>query len=232
MFGWFDPRYWLFIAPALLFMLYAQWRVQSAYNKWGRVANSHNIPGVRVAERLLQESGMYGVNIRGIRGQLTDNYDPRNKTLNLSEGTAQQESVAALAVVAHEVGHAQQDASDFFLLRLRSGLVPAVNFGSQLGPILFLVGLLLQFSPLMWVGIIFFSAAFVFALVTLPVELDASRRAMGMLTSTGLVVGDREKRGARAVLSAAALTYVAALLTALFQLLYYIMLATGGRRRD
>ena len=175
---------------------------------------------------------MYGVNIRGIRGQLTDNYDPRNKTLNLSEGTAQQESVAALAVVAHEVGHAQQDASDFFLLRLRSGLVPAVNFGSQLGPILFLVGLLLQFSPLMWVGIIFFSAAFVFALVTLPVELDASRRAMGMLTSTGLVVGDREKRGARAVLSAAALTYVAALLTALFQLLYYIMLATGGRRRD
>lgn len=230
-FAW-DPRYWLFIAPALLFMLFAQWRVKSAYNKWGRVINSRRIPGVRAAEQLLSEGGLYGVNIRGIRGQLTDNYDPRSKTLNLSEGTAQQESVASLAIVAHEVGHALQDERGFFLLRLRGGLVPAVNFGSQLGPILFFVGLLLQFTPLMWIGIIFFSGAFVFALVTLPVEIDASRRAMDMLTSSGLLVGADERRGARAVLSAAALTYIAALLTALFQLLYYIMLASGGRRRS
>lgn len=228
----FDPMYWLFIGPALLFMLFAQWRVRSAYNKWGRVVNSRNIPGVTAAEQLVRENGLYGVGIKGIRGHLTDNYDPRSKTLNLSEGTARQDSVASLAIVAHEVGHAMQDHTGYALLRLRGGLVPAVNFGSQLGPLLFFVGLLLQFDFLMWVGIIFFSGAFIFALVTLPVELDASRRAMNMLTSSGLVVGDREKRGARAVLTAAALTYVAALLTALFQLLYYIMLASGGRRRD
>jgi Zn-dependent membrane protease YugP len=229
---YFDPRYWLFIGPALLFMLYAQWRVRSAYAKWGKVANSRNIPGVRVAEQLMQENGLYGVSIRGIRGQLTDNYDPRNKTLNLSESTARTESVASLAIVAHEVGHAMQDATGYFLLRLRGGLVPAVNFGSQLGPLLFFVGLILQFRPLMWIGIVFFSAAFIFALVTLPVEINASRRAMNMLTSSGLVMDGREKNGARAVLTAAALTYVAALLTALFQLLYYVMLASGGRRRN
>lgn len=230
MFAW-DPRYWLYIAPALLFMLFAQWRVKSAYAKWSRVINSHSIPGARAAEQLLSENGLYGVNIRGVGGQLSDNYDPRTKTLNLSQGTAQQDSVASLAVVAHEIGHAMQDAKGFFLLRVRGAIVPAVNFGSQLGPILFIVGLLLQFSPLMWIGIIFFSGAFVFTLVTLPVELDASRRAMNMLTASGLVVSADEKRGARAVLSAAALTYVAALLTALFQLLYYISLASGGRRR-
>lgn len=229
-FAW-DPRYWLFIAPALLFMLFAQWRVKSAYAKWSRVLNSRSIPGVRAAQQLLSENGLYGVNIREVGGQLSDNYDPRTKTLNLSQGSAQQDSVASLAVVAHEIGHAMQDAKGFFLLRVRGGLVPAVRFGSQLGPILFFVGLLLQFGPLMWVGIVFFSGAFVFALVTLPVELDASRRAMNMLTASGLVVGADEKRGARAVLTAAALTYVAALLTALFQLLYYISLASGGRRR-
>src|SRR5690554_2424274 len=228
----FDPMYWLFIGPALLFMLYAQWRVSTAYNKWGRVRNTRGIPGVLAAEQLVRQNGLFGVNIRGIRGHLTDNYDPRNKTLNLSEATAQQDSVASLAIVAHEVGHAVQDHTNFALLRLRGGLVPAVNFDSQLGPLLFFAGLLLQFDFLMWLGIIFFSGAFIFALVTLPVELDASRRAMNMLTSSGLIVDPQEKRGARAVLTAAALTYVAALLTALFQLLYYIMLAAGGRRRD
>jgi Zn-dependent membrane protease YugP len=226
-----NPTYWLFIAPALLLMLFAQWRVRSAYNKWGEVANSHRIPGAEAAQRLMAEGGLYGVNVRGIRGQLTDNYDPRSKTLNLSESTAQQASVASLAIVAHEIGHARQDATGFALLRLRAGLVPAVNFGSQLGPILFIVGYFLQFSPIMWLGVLFFSMAFVFALVTLPVELDASSRAMRMLQSSGLLVDEKERKGARAVLNAAALTYVAALLSALFQLLYYVMLASGGRRR-
>jgi Zn-dependent membrane protease YugP len=226
-----NPTYWLFVAPALLLMLYAQWRVRSAYNKWGEVANSQGIPGAQAAQRLMAENGLYGINVQGIRGQLTDNYDPRSKTLNLSESTARQSSVASVAIVAHEIGHASQDATGYALLRLRAGLVPAVNFGAQLGPILFIVGYFLQFSALMWVGVIFFSMAFVFALVTLPVEINASSRALRMLKTSGLLVSDEERKGARAVLSAAALTYVAALLTALFQLLYYVMLASGGRRR-
>jgi Zn-dependent membrane protease YugP len=198
-----NPTYWLFVAPALLLMLYAQWRVRSAYNKWGEVANSQGIPGAQAAQRLMAENGLYGINV----------------------------SVASVAIVAHEIGHASQDATGYALLRLRAGLVPAVNFGAQLGPILFIVGYFLQFSALMWVGVIFFSMAFVFALVTLPVEINASSRALRMLKTSGLLVSDEERKGARAVLSAAALTYVAALLTALFQLLYYVMLASGGRRR-
>ncbi len=229
-FYWWNPTYWLFVAPALLLMLYAQWRVRSAYNKWGRIPNSRGIPGAKAAEELLSQGGMY-VRVQGIPGELTDNYDPRSKTLNLSEGTARGASVASLAIVAHEIGHAQQDATGSLLLQLRGGIVPAVNIGSQLGPILFIVGFFLQFSPLMWLGVGLFSLAFVFALITLPVELDASRRAMQMLTSSSLLVGGDEHNGAQAVLNAAALTYVAALLMALMQLLYYVMLASSGRRR-
>lgn len=226
-----NPLYWLFVAPALLLMLYAQWRVQSAYNKWGRISNSRGLSGSKAAEELLSQGGLYGLRIQGIPGNLTDNYDPRTKTLNLSEGSIRGDSIASLAVVAHEIGHAQQDATGSFLLQLRGGIVPAVNIGSQLGPILFIVGFFLQFSPLMWLGVGLFSLAFVFALITLPVELDASNRAMRMLTSSGMLVGNDEQKGARAVLSAAALTYVAALLMALMQLLYYVMMASGGRRR-
>lgn len=226
-----NPLYWIIIGPALLFMLYAQWRVRSAYNKWGQIANSRRIPGAQVAGTLIEQNGLYGLNVRGIGGQLTDNYDPRNKTLNLSQSTAQQDSVAAMAIVAHEVGHATQDATGYGLMRLRTNIVPAVNFGSQLGPILFIVGFFLQFQPLMWVGVVFFSMAFVFALVTLPVELNASSRAMRMLSDSSLIIGEDERRGARAVLNAAALTYIAGLLTALAQLLYYVLLASGGRRR-
>ena len=230
MFFW-NPIYWLFVAPALLLMLFAQWRVRSAYNKWGKVANHSNLPGAKVAERLMADNGIYDVSIRPIAGELTDNYDPRSHTLNLSQGTGSQNSVAAMAIVAHEVGHAQQHAKGSLLLQLRSGIVPAVNIGAQFGPLLFIAGFFLQLTPLMWLGIAFFSLAFVFALITLPVEIDASSRALRMLKSSGIVVGDDERRGARAVLSAAALTYVAAMLMALFQLLYYVMLAGSGRRR-
>jgi len=230
MFFW-NPTYWLFIAPALLLMLFAQWRVRSAYNKWGKVANHSNLSGAKVAERLMADNRIYDVSIRPIAGELTDNYDPRSHTLNLSQGTGSQNSVAAMAIVAHEVGHAQQHAKGSLLLQLRSGIVPAVNIGAQFGPLLFIAGFFLQLTPLMWLGIAFFSLAFVFALITLPVEIDASSRALRMLKSSGIVVGDDERRGARAVLSAAALTYVAAMLMALFQLLYYVMLAGSGRRR-
>lgn len=228
---WFNPIFWVFVGPALLLALYAQWRVRSAYNKWGKVPNNLGLAGAQAAEKLLNETGLYGVKIQGIAGQLTDNYNPREKTLNLSESTARQRSVAALAVVAHEIGHAQQDAANFALLKLRGGLVPAVNFGSHLGPILFIIGYFLQFQPIMWIGVAFFSMAFVFALITLPVELNASSRALKLLRTNGLLVGNEELGGARAVLSAAALTYVAAMLQALGQLLYYVLLASGGSRR-
>jgi Zn-dependent membrane protease YugP len=230
-FFYWNPVYWIIVGPALLFMLYAQWRVRSAYRKWARVPNGQGTVGVRAAEQLLAEQGLHDVRIEGIAGQLTDNYDPRNKTLNLSESTARQESVAALAITAHEVGHAVQDARGNLVFRLRSGIVPVVNFGSQLGPVLFVIGLFLQFGVLMWLGIGLFSLAFIFTLVTLPLEIGASARGMKMLTTSGLLVGNDERRGARAVLSAAALTYIAAMLTALAQLVYYIFLASGRRRR-
>lgn len=228
---YWNPMYWLFVGPAILFMLYAQWRVRSAYARWGRVASSSGLPGVKAAQRLLVESGLHGVRIQSVPGELSDNYDPRSKTLSLSQGIATTGSVAALAVVAHEIGHAQQDARGNLLLQLRTGIIPAVNIGSQLGPILFFIGLLIQFSPLMWLGIAFFSLAFIFTLITLPLEIGASRRAMKMLTSSGLLIGNEERRGASAVLEAAALTYIAAMLMALLQLLYYIMRASGSSRR-
>lgn len=236
MFGFWDPTYWLFVAPALLLMLYAQWRVRSAYAKWSKVPNSQGYSGAQVAKYLLDNSarigegvGLFGVAVQPMPGQMTDNYDPRSKTLNLSQGSLQSDSVASMAVVAHEVGHAQQDAAGSPLMALRGALVPAVNIGSRFGPIVFIVGFLLSFTPLQWLGIALFASAVVFSLITLPVELDASRRALAMLTTSGLVVTNEEQRGARQVLSAAALTYVAALLMSVMQLLYYVFLS--GRRR-
>jgi len=228
-FLFFDPTYLLFVAPAFLLMLFAQWRVKSAYSKWGKIPNSRNLTGAQAAQRIMQENGLYGLGIQPIGGQLTDNYDPRSKTLNLSQGSATGSSVASLAIVAHELGHAQQDAQGSLLMAARSGLVPAVNIGSNLGPILLIVGLLINLTPLIWLGIGLFSLAFLFALLTLPVEIDASSRAMKMLTTGGLLVGKDEADGARSVLTAAALTYVAALLMALLQLVYFIFL--GSRRR-
>jgi hypothetical protein len=227
----FNPMYWLFVAPALLLMLYAQWRVKSAYAKWSQVGNSRRLTGKDAVQKLMQENGLIGLSIQGIGGNLSDNYDPRNKTLNLSQGSSDGTSVASLAIVAHELGHAQQDAQGSLLLHARGALVPAVNFGSTLGPWIFLAGFWLQFTPLVWLGIGLFSLAFVFALLTLPVELDASSRAMHMLVAGGFLVGHEEEGGARAVLDAAALTYVAAMLMALMQLLYYVFLAFSGRRR-
>jgi len=240
MFYWWNPYYLIFMAPALLFMLYAQWRVQSAYAKWSRVPNSRRLTGAQTAQAIVQQGGgpnisdggdLGGVGLRGIAGELTDNYDPRTNTLSLSQSTINSASVASMAVVAHELGHAQQDMQNYLPLRVRTGIVPMVNIGAQLGPILFIIGFFLNFTPLVWLGIAFFSLAFVFALITLPVELNASRRAMNLLADNNLITDDQERRGARAVLNAAALTYVAGMLTALLQLLYYIMLASSGRRR-
>lgn len=232
MYFW-NPTYWLFMAPALLLMLYAQWRVRSAYAKWSAISNSHNLTGAGVTQKLLSENGLTHLSVQQVPGNMTDNYDPRKDQLNLSTGSVNGTSIASMAIVAHEIGHAMQDNTGYALMGLRSGLVPVVNFGSRLGPIIFIAGLFLNLgtlsSLLMTIGLVLFSSAFVFALVTLPVELNASRRAMHILDSSGLLVSNDDRRGAKAVLNAAALTYVAAMLTALLQLLYYVSLSRRRR---
>lgn len=228
---YFDYRYLLFSLPAILLALFAQWRVRSTFRKYSRVRNMRAMPGLEAAQRLLRANGLSHVDVQGARRMLGDHYDPSKKVLRLSRDVARKPSVAALGVVAHEVGHALQDQTDYFPLRVRSGLVPMVNLGSWLGMILFFVGILLQFSNLVWVGIIFFSGSVVFALVTLPVERDASRRALQILKAEGLV-GTTDIQGVQSVLSAASLTYVAALAQAVSQLLYFVLLATGMSRRD
>jgi Zn-dependent membrane protease YugP len=228
----FDPMYLVFALPALLLAFYAQFKVQSAYKKYLQVRNQRGMTGLEVARHLLSANGLNHVSVEDTRGTLSDHYDPRSKTLRLSPQVARSESVAALGIVAHEIGHATQDARGYAPLRVRSGLVPVVNFGSWLGPILFFIGLLLGYTQLAWVGVIFFAGAAVFALITLPVELNASQRALQMLTASGLVVSSTEAKGAKKVLDAAALTYVAALAQALSTLLYYVFLLTGFSREE
>ncbi len=227
-----DPRYLLFMMPAFLVMMLAQMYVSSAYRKWSQVQAHSRLSGAQAAQRLIQSGGLYDVHVKGIAGNLTDHYDPRSKELRLSQGVYQGSSVAALAIAAHELGHAMQDQDGYFPLRLRAALVPAVNVGSYLGWILIIIGLLLGATQLAYVGLLVFSLGLVFALATLPVELNASARAKRLLADTGLIVGEDEARGVNSVLNAAALTYVAALITAALQLLYYATMVLGmGRRR-
>lgn len=228
---YFDPMYFVFVLPALLLAFYAQFKVKSAYGKYTQVANQRGLTGVDVARAILGPEGMYDVSVEGIRGELTDHYDPRTKKLGLSAGVARQPSVAALAIVAHEIGHAQQDHQGYAPLKFRGAIVPAVQVSSWVGPILFFVGLLLgqPGTGLAWLGVAAFGLSVLFALVTLPVELDASRRALGLLRTYQLADG-AELKGAKAVLDAAALTYIAALAQTLMTMLYYITLL--NRRRN
>ena len=230
----FDPRYLLFMAPAFILMMIVQWYVKSAYDKWSKVPARSRLTGAQAAERLIQNGGLYGVRVEGVQGQLTDHYDPRSKVLRLSPGVYNGTSVAALAIAAHELGHAMQDKDEYFPLRLRAAIVPAVNIGSYLGWILLMIGILLQTTTLAWLGVFVFSGGALFALATLPVELNASARAKRLLTDTGLIAGPDERSGVNNVLNAAALTYVAALITAVLQLLYFVtlVLGMGGRRRS
>ena len=229
--GW-NPVYWMFALPALLLAFAAQAMVRNAYRKYLQVPNAAHVTGVEAARRLMREAGVY-LSVEGAPGQLSDHYDPRHEVLRLSQDVATRASVASVAIVAHEVGHAQQDAQAFLPLRLRTSLVPVVNFTSWLGPILFFIGLLLDLANLQWVGVLAFTGAVVFALITLPVEFNASRRGMHLLEQSGVLAGEKELRGARKVLNAASLTYVAALAQSVSTLLYYLFLLGGrGRRRD
>lgn len=218
------------MAPAFLLMMLASWYVRSAYNKWSKVPSSSRLTGAQTAQRLVSSGALYGVKIEGVSGNLSDHYDPRSKTLRLSQGVVNNASVAAVAIAAHELGHALQDAEDYLPLRLRAALVPAVNIGSWLGWILIMIGLVLNMLNLAWLGVLVFSGGAIFALATLPVELNASRRAKQLLAETGIIQTDQERRGVNNVLNAAALTYVAGLLTAVLQLLYFASMIMGRRR--
>ncbi len=226
----FSIDYMIYMIPAFILMAITSWYVKSAYNKWSQVRARSGLTGAQAAQRLISSSGLYGVQIQPVAGQMTDNYDPRTKVLNLSQGVGNVPSVAALAIAAHELGHAMQDSEDYLPLRFRSALVPAVNIGSNLGWILIMVGLFIGWTQVAWLGVIAFGAGAVFALATLPVEFDASARAKRMLAESGIIVGEEEQRGVNAVLNAAALTYVAALVTAVLQLLYYTGLVRGSSR--
>jgi Zn-dependent membrane protease YugP len=228
----FDPTYMLFMIPGFILMLIAQGFVSGAYRKWSQVAARSRLTGAQAAERLISAGGL-NVNVDAIRGKLTDNYDPRTKVLHLSEGVYNSPSVAALAISAHELGHAMQDRDGYFPLRLRAAMVPAVNIGSYLGWILIIIGLILRLTNLAWLGVLVFSGGAIFALATLPVEINASSRAKALLTNTGLIIGEDERRGVNNVLNAAALTYIAGLVTAVMQLLYFVSLigGIGGRKR-
>jgi Zn-dependent membrane protease YugP len=227
--------YLILMAPALIFMLYAQFKVKSTYAKYAKVYNQRGVTGAQAAAQLLRANGMADVPVEIVQGKLTDHYDPSKRVLRLSPEVAGTPSVAAVGIALHEVGHAMQHKTKYAMMGIRSALVPAANIGSTLGWILVFGGLLLMglsqaFGEMVAVaGILLFTTAVLFTLITLPVEFNASNRARQMIKETGLLVG-QEYEGASAVLSAAALTYVAAMLQAVAQLLYFVLLVFGGRR--
>jgi Zn-dependent membrane protease YugP len=228
---YFDPLYFVFLTPALLLMLYAQWRVRSVIGKYGEIPNRLGLTGAQAARAILDRNGLFDVPVELTPGELTDHYDPLRRVVRLSEPVYYGRSVAALGVAAHETGHAIQHKIGYVPLQLRTAIVPAVNIGTNIGWILMLLGIVIGISGLAWVGVILFSLGTLFALLTLPVEFDASRRALALLTTMGIV--DRTEEGqAREVLNAAALTYVAGLVMAVLNLLYWISLVSGMRRSE
>ncbi len=228
---YFDPTYILIIIAAIISLI-AQWRVNSAFSKYSRVSSMSGMTGAQAARMILQSNGINDVSVQRISGKLTDHYNPSTKVLNLSESVYGSTSVAAIGVAAHECGHAIQHARGYFPLSLRTALVPVANIGSQLSWVFIIVGAILSFNQtLITIGIIMFSAAVLFQLVTLPVEFNASARALEQLESNGILYRD-EVSQTRKVLSAAALTYVAAAATAILQLLRLIILFGGRGRRD
>jgi hypothetical protein len=229
----FDPTYLLFLAPALLLSLWASFRTRSAFNKYSKVRAASGLTGAQAAQRLLDSAGITDVKIVPHHGMLSDHYNPATKTLALSEGVYSQPSIAAIGVACHEAGHALQHAQRYAPLWVRSLLVPTANIGSTLGYIVMVVGLMMGAMQLFWIGAGLFSMVFLFQVVTLPVEFDASARAKRLAVEHGIVL-PQEREGVDRVLNAAALTYVAAAVSTLMTLLYFLMRAgvLGGRRSD
>lgn len=230
----FDPMYFVFIIPGVVLMLWAQSRVKGAYAKWSKVQNSRHVTGAQTARMVLDANGLQSVPVEAVRGNLTDHYDPRSRVLRLSEGVYGVPSVSAMAIAAHEAGHAIQHAQGYTWLQVRTRIVPLVSIGSNLGFIVLIAGFMLSITELAWLGVIMFGLSTLFALITLPVEFDASNRAKVALVQTGLadggVAGGQESKGVKAVLDAAAWTYIASFASSILTLLYYVMQVAGMSR--
>jgi Zn-dependent membrane protease YugP len=226
--------YFVFMIPGLLFMLWAQSKVKGTYAKYSKVRNMAGVTGAQAARQVLDREGLQNVQIEAIQGELTDHYDPRSRVLRLSQGVYGVPSIAAIGIAAHEAGHAIQHAKAYAPLKARTAMVPLVNIGSNLGFGVLFLGLILNQVGLAWVGVVLFSLSTIFALATLPVEFDASKRAKAALVSVGLVdagvAGGQESKGVASTLDAAAWTYVAGFAASVLTLLYYVMTVMGMRR--
>ena len=229
MFYGFDIYYFILILPALLFGLWAQSQVNNNFAKYSKIGTMRGMTGAQAAEYILQQNGIYDVQVRHISGHLSDNFNPRNKTINLSDSVYGSTSIAAIGVAAHEAGHAVQHAVNYKPIRIREMIIPVTQIGSWLYLPIILIGFFLSSQYLVNLGIILFSTLAIFQLVTLPVEFDASDRAIKTLSQSGILYGE-EITGAKKVLRAAALTYVAAMIQSFLTLLYYIIRFTGNRK--
>ncbi|RFU68481.1 Zn-dependent protease [Peribacillus saganii] len=223
--------YIIYFAIIILVPLYAQMKVKSAYKRYSKVPSSSRMSGAQVARQILDQNGLYNVTVEETRGVLSDHYDPRSKTVRLSSGNYHGYSLASSAIAAHEVGHAIQDQQDYAFLRFRHALVPVANLGSNLSWVLIMIGIFAQLSGLLLIGILFMAAAVVFQVITLPVEFNASNRAMDQVVSLGIIRND-EERETRKVLNAAAMTYVAAAAVAVLELVRLILIYTGMTRSE
>ena len=230
--GMFDPIYWMIVGPTMLLAFWAQMRVKSAFGKWSKVGASSRMTGAQAAQRMLAAAGVNDVGIESAKGFLSDHYDPRVRKLRLSPDVYQGQSVAAMGIACHEAGHALQHANGYAPLQIRTALVPVTQIGSMLYMPIFFAGLFLNIANLAIAGVLLFAGVVLFQLVTLPVEFDASSRAKRQLLSLGIIQSKQEAGGVAAVLNAAALTYVAAAIAALGQLLYFALRSglLGGRR--
>lgn len=228
---YFDPYALLLMLPALILSIWAQFKVNSTYKKYSQVGSRRGLTAMDACRRILNDNGLHHVGLEVIEGNLSDHYDPKANVIRLSRGVAESTSVAALGIAAHEAGHAVQYSVGYFPIKVRTAIIPVTRVGSSLAPLLLLAGLLFSSQPLILWGIAAFSLMLVFQLVTLPVEFNASRRAMQTLDGMNLL-DDDELRGTRKVLSAAAMTYVAAMLVSLTQVLRLLLMFGGRRRRD
>lgn len=228
---YFDYTYLIFVVPALLLAMWAQMMVQTTFKKYSKVISARRMTGAEAARRILDANGLHNVQILRVAGELTDHFDPKTNTVNLSQSVYDNPSVAAIGVAAHESGHAVQHAVGYAPMKLRAAIIPMTNIGSKLAVPLVMIGLVFAYYPLAYIGCIFYATIALFQLVTLPVEFNASNRALAALEGSG-ILGTEELRGSKKVLSAAAMTYVAALFTALAQLLRLLVIVSGRSNRD
>ena len=231
---YFDKTYLIFILPAIIISFIASARVNSAFAKYSKIGNRRAITGAQAAYNVLASHGITNVRIEHVSGRLTDHFDPRTNTIRLSDAVYNSATIAAVGVAAHEAGHAVQHAVGYVPNKIRSAIVPAVNIGSKLSWIVILIGLFLpvQYEIVLYIGIALFSLTVVFSLVTLPVEFNASRRALQIIKSTNMLSAQDEYAGAKAMLSAAAMTYVAAAFSSIMSLLRLLVIAAGRSRRN